>query len=96
MIPYINSETDVMNLVESVKSGEIEAAAAVKVLSNLMSEATLIENVQTYPEGYGEPGYEGEALEPIWEEKENPGAKIIKIGLTVSEVEALIQEVKNV
>jgi len=96
MIPYINSKADVMNLVESAKNGEIEPSLAEKVLSNLVAEATLVEDKQSYPEGYGEPGYEGEALEPVWEERENPGAKIFKIGLTVPEMEALIQEVQNV
>lgn len=24
-------------------------------------------NTQTYPEGYGTPGYEGPALEPVWQ-----------------------------
>jgi len=96
MISYINSKTDAINLVKAAKRGEIEPATVENVLNNLISEAVLVEDVQTYPEGYGEIGYEGETLEPIWEEKENPGAKIFKIGLTVSEVEAMIQEVQNV
>lgn len=29
------------------------------------------QDVQVYPDGYGMPGYEGEALEPIWEEVED-------------------------
>lgn len=29
------------------------------------------QNVQTYPEGYGRPGYEGPQLEPIWQETED-------------------------
>lgn len=33
----------------------------------LKGSMTLKQNVQVYPEGYGQPGYEGPALEPIWE-----------------------------
>lgn len=33
----------------------------------LKGSMTLKQNVQVYPEGYGQPGYEGPTLEPIWE-----------------------------
>lgn len=29
------------------------------------------ENVAVYPEGYGQPGYEGPAVEPVWQEVED-------------------------
>lgn len=29
------------------------------------------QDVQVYPDGYGQPGYEGAILEPIWEEVED-------------------------
>jgi hypothetical protein len=28
-------------------------------------------DIQTYPEGYGKPEYEGEKLEPIWQDVED-------------------------
>lgn len=31
------------------------------------------QNTQVYPEGYGQPGYEGPVLDPIWEEIEDLG-----------------------
>ena len=33
----------------------------------LKGSMMLKQNVQVYPEGYGQPGYEGPTLEPIWE-----------------------------
>ena len=33
----------------------------------LKGSMTLKQSVQVYPEGYGQPGYEGPTLEPIWE-----------------------------
>ena len=33
----------------------------------LKGSMTRKQNVQVYPEGYGQPGYEGPTLEPIWE-----------------------------
>jgi hypothetical protein len=32
------------------------------------------QNTQTYPAGYGQPGYEGPQLEPIWEDIEDLSA----------------------
>ena len=29
------------------------------------------QDVQVYPDGYGQPGYEGETLEPIWQDVED-------------------------
>ena len=29
------------------------------------------QNVAVYPEGYGQPGYDGPAIEPIWEDVED-------------------------
>lgn len=29
------------------------------------------QNVQTYPEGYGQPGYEGPQLSPVWHDVED-------------------------
>ena len=96
MIPYINSKTDVSNLVSAAKAGEIDSGVVIDCLEGLISGTRLTEDVQLYPEGYGEIGYEGEELPPIWEESENKNAKLFKTGLTVAEVETMIQEVKNV
>lgn len=37
----------------------------------LKGSMTRKQDTQVYPDGYGQPGYEGEALEPIWDDVED-------------------------
>lgn len=37
----------------------------------LKGSMTRRQDVQVYPDGYGQPGYDGEALDPIWEDVED-------------------------
>ncbi len=37
----------------------------------LKGSMTRRQDMQVYPDGYGQPGYEGEALEPIWTDVED-------------------------
>lgn len=45
--------------------------AHTEFMNRLAGSMTRRQNVQTYPTGYGQPGYEGPALEPIWEDVED-------------------------
>lgn len=40
-------------------------------MARLAGSMTRKQNVQVYPEGYGQPGYEGDVIEPIWEDVED-------------------------
>lgn len=43
-------------------------------MARLAGSITRKQNVQSYPAGYGQPGYEGPQLEPIWEDIEDLSA----------------------
>lgn len=40
-------------------------------MAMLKGSMTRKQDVQVYPEGYNQPGYEGDKLEPIWEDVED-------------------------
>lgn len=40
-------------------------------MAALAGSMTRRQDTQVYPEGYGQPEYEGETLEPIWEDVED-------------------------
>lgn len=48
--------------------GTIEHAEFIAALKGSMTRK---QDVQAYPEGYGQPGYEGPLLEPVWEDVED-------------------------
>jgi hypothetical protein len=54
----------------------------------LKGSMTRKQDVQVYPEGYGQPGYEGETLEPIWEDVEDLST-IARFGFTKAEIEGV-------
>ena len=37
----------------------------------LRGSMTRKQNVAVYPDGYGQPGYEGESIEPVWQDVED-------------------------
>jgi hypothetical protein len=59
----INSRADLDAI-----AGTLEHLNFMKALKGTMVRR---QNVQTYPEGYGQPGYDGPPLEPIWEDVED-------------------------
>lgn len=59
----INTREDLDAIAGTQQHAEFMAA--------LKGSMTIKQDVQVYPEGYGQPGYEGEALEPVWEELED-------------------------
>lgn len=63
-----------------------------EALQTLLNTARLPVDVQTYPKGYGEPGYAGKPLEPVWEEQLNRNGKIYRIGWTQKAVNELMAE----
>lgn len=42
-----------------------------KFMNMLKGSMTRKQNIQVYPEGYNQPDYDGEKLEPIWENVED-------------------------
>lgn len=58
--PIINTRADLDAL-----AGTPEHAEFMRFLKGGMTRK---QNVQVYPDGYGQPGYEGPALDPIWED----------------------------
>lgn len=61
--PIINTRADLDAL-----AGTREHAEFMRFLKGSMTRK---QNVQVYPEGYGQPGYEGPTLDPIWEDVED-------------------------
>ena len=43
-------------------------------------------NVQTYPDGYNQPGYSGPTLEPVWQDQEDLST-IEQFGFTKEDIE---------
>ena len=63
MKTIINTREDLDALV-----GTPEHAEFMKMLKGSMTRK---QNIQVYPEGYSQPDYQGEKLEPIWEDIED-------------------------
>lgn len=63
MHPFINTRADLDALIGTPAHAEF--------MRHLRGSMTRRQNVQTYPEGYGQPDYEGPILEPIWEDIED-------------------------
>lgn len=91
---FINTKQDVLNLFNSAQRGAIDKDKMIQVFQSLIDESVIEENKQIYPDGYGQPGYEGPALEPVIVRSVNTSAKVFRIGMTVDEIEQLINEVK--
>ncbi len=45
--------------------------AHAEFMAYLKGSMTQKHNVAVYPEGYGQPGYAGEVVEPVWEDVED-------------------------
>lgn len=59
----INTRADLDALIGTPEHDEFMAM--------LKGSMTRKQDVQVYPEGYNQPGYEGNKLEPIWEDVED-------------------------
>ncbi len=64
-LPVINTREDLDSLKESNQAEYLEFMAYLK------GSMTRQQNTAVYPEGYGQPGYEGPAVEPVWETVED-------------------------
>lgn len=53
-------------------------------MASLKGSMTRKQDIQVYPDGYNQPGYEGEALEPIWSDVEDL-TTIERFGFTKSD-----------
>lgn len=61
--PIINTRADLDALAGTPEHAEF--------MRRLKGSMTRKHDVQVYPEGYGQPGYEGPTLDPIWEDVED-------------------------
>lgn len=64
-LPVINTREDLDSLKESNPEQYLEFMAYLK------GSMTRQQNTAVYPDGYGQPGYEGPAVEPVWETVED-------------------------
>lgn len=76
----INTRDDLDAIAGTSEHAEFMAALA--------GSMTRKQDTQVYPEGYGQPGYEGDTLEPVWEDVEDLST-IERFGFTKAEVAAL-------
>lgn len=79
-LPLINTRADLDAL-----AGTPEYAAFIALLKGSVVQRA---NVAIYPEGYGQPGYAGPAIDPMWEETEDLST-IERFGFTKDEILAL-------
>ena len=63
MKPIINTREDLDAIAGTPEHDEF--------MNMLKGSMTRKQNVQVYPEGYSQPDYDGEKLEPIWETVED-------------------------
>jgi len=61
--PVINTREDLDALVGTPLHGEF--------IDRLRGSMTRKQDVQTYPEGYGTPDYEGPTIDPVWQDVED-------------------------
>lgn len=64
-LPVINTREDLDHLAEQSPAQHAE------FMLYLKGSMTRKQNIAVYPEGYGQPGYEGPAIEPVWEDVED-------------------------
>lgn len=64
-LPVINTREDLDSLKESNPEQYLEFMAYLK------GSMTRQQNTAVYPDGYGQPGYEGPAVDPVWETVED-------------------------
>lgn len=78
MKTIINTRADLDALIGTPEYDEFMALLA--------GSMTRKQNTQEYPDGYNQPGYEGETLEPIWEDVEDLST-IERFGFTKEDFE---------
>ncbi|MEX3628272.1 MAG: hypothetical protein VB138_01170 [Burkholderia sp.] len=76
-LPVLNTRADLDAI-----GGTTEPAAFMDYLRGSLTRQV---DTQTYPEGYGQPGYEGDPLPPVWTEVEDL-TTINRFGFTKDEV----------
>lgn len=64
-LPVINTREDLDSLKDTNPAQYLEFMAYLK------GSMTRQQNTAVYPDGYGQPGYEGPAVEPVWETVED-------------------------
>lgn len=60
-------------------------------IHRLHGSMTIRQDIQVYPEGYGEPDYAGAPLAPVWQDTEDL-TTIERYGYTKVEIETMVAE----
>lgn len=81
-LPVVNTREDLDALKET------DMAQYLEFMAYLKGSMTRQQNVAVYPEGYGQPGYEGPTVEPIWDTVEDLST-IERFGFTKADFEAM-------
>lgn len=76
-LPVLNTRADLDAIAGTPEHAEF--------MDYLRGSLTRLVDTQTYPEGYGQPDYEGEPMPPVWTEVEDLAA-IERFGFTKAEV----------
>lgn len=79
-LPVLNTREDLDAIAGTPEYGDF--------IAYLKGSLTRLVDTQTYPEGYGEPGYEGEPLAPAWSEVEDLST-VERFGFTKAEILAM-------
>jgi len=66
--PLINTREDL----DAIKESNPQAYS--EFMQKLKGSMTRRTNTAVYPEGYGQPGYEGPVVDPVWEDVEDLSA----------------------
>ena len=62
-LPVINTRADLDSIAGTAEHDEF--------MKYLKGSMTRQQNTAVYPDGYGQPGYEGPIVEPVWESVED-------------------------
>ena len=62
-LPVINTRADLDSIAGTAEHDEF--------MKYLKGSMTRQQNTAVYPDGYGQPGYEGPTVEPVWESVED-------------------------
>lgn len=79
MISQLNTRADL----DALRGAPSYDAAMAALHGSLTTKV----NVAVYPDGYGQPDYDGPAIDPVWQEQENLES-ITKLGFTKDEFAA--------
>lgn len=93
MPQWLNSKQDYINIIIESQAGRLPVGEVRTALHRLAASVDALVNVAEYPPDYGTPAYDGPPIAPVWEQRPAPNGHLYQLGLTVAEVEALLEEI---